>query len=210
MSDASPDSSETRNLLSDVVAGDPQAFERLFARHRPYLRQVVELRLDPKVRARVDPSDVVQEAHLEAFRRLNAYLERRPMPFRLWLRQIAFDRTLKARRHHRVAARRSVEREVPLPERSSADLARHLLAGHSSPSDQLDRRELARRLRSAIARLPDADREIILMRHFEGLSNQEVACLLELDPKTVSKRHGRAMLRLHKILFQGGMTESES
>src|SRR5262249_55298920 len=155
---------------------------------------------DPRVRARVDPSDVVQEAHLEAFRRLSTFLDRRPMPFRLWLRQIAVDRAIKARRHHRIAARRSVEREVPLPERSSADLARTLPAGSWTRGARPDRHELARRLRVAVAKLPDADREIILMRHFEGLSNQEVAYLLELDPKTASKRHGRAMLRLHKIL----------
>src|SRR5258707_345168 len=85
-----PDSTETRSLLQQAQAGDRQAFEDLFARHRPYLRQLVELRLDPKLHTRVDPSDVVQEAHLEAFRRLSTYLKERPMPFRLWLRQIAY------------------------------------------------------------------------------------------------------------------------
>jgi RNA polymerase sigma-70 factor (ECF subfamily) len=209
MTDLRPDSTETRNLLQQAVTGDRQAFEQLFARHRPYLRQLVELRLDPKLRARLDPSDVVQEAHLEAVRRLSAYLEERPMPFRLWLRQMAYDRTLKARRHHLGTARRAVGREMPLPERSSLMLIQQLFAGGSTPSQRLDRRELAQRLRRAVAQLPEADREVILMRHFEGLSNHEVACLLAMDPGTVSKRHGRAMLRLHRILFEGGMTESQ-
>lgn len=209
MTDLRPDSTETRNLLQQAVSGDRQAFEKLFARHRPYLRQLVELRLDPKLRARLDPSDVVQEAHLEAVRRLSAYLEERPIPFRLWLRQIAYDRTLKARRHHLGTARRTVGREMPLPERSSLMLVQHLFAGGSTPGQKLDRRELAQRLRRAVAQLPEADREVILMRHFEGLSNHEAACLLEMDPGTISKRHGRAMLRLHKILFEGGMTESQ-
>jgi RNA polymerase sigma-70 factor (ECF subfamily) len=209
MNELLPDSAETQSLLQQAQTGDRQAFEQLFARHRPYLRQMVELRLDPKLRARVDPSDVVQEAHLEAYRRLPRYLAERPMPFRLWLRQIAHDRTLKAWRHHLGTARRAAGREVPLPERSSLVLARQLLAGGSTPSQSLDRRELAQRLRQAIAQLPQADREVILMRHFEGLSNPEVGCILGMDPATVSKRHGRAMLRLHRILFEGGLTESQ-
>jgi RNA polymerase sigma-70 factor (ECF subfamily) len=209
MNDLLPDSAQTQSLLQRAQTGDRQAYEELFARHRAYLRQVVELRLDPRLRTRVDPSDVVQEAHLEAFRRLGTYLHERPMPFRLWLRQIAHDRTLKAWRHHRGTARRAAGREVPLPEGSSLALAQQLLAGSSTPGQQLDRRELAQRLRQAIAQLPPADREVILMRHFEGLSNPEVGCLLGLDPATVSKRHGRAMLRLHRILFAGGLTESQ-
>ncbi len=208
MDELEPDSARTKTLLERAETGDRQAFEELFARHRPYLKQMVELRLDPKLRTRVDPSDVVQEAHLEAYRRLSTYLHERPMPFRLWLRQIAYDRTLKAWRYHRGTARRAAGREVPLPERSSLVLARQLLAG-SSPSRALDRGDLAQRLREAMAQLPQGDREVILMRHFEGLSNQEAGCLLGIDPGTVSKRHGRALLRLHRILFASGFTESE-
>jgi RNA polymerase sigma-70 factor (ECF subfamily) len=210
MNDLEADSAQTQRLLQRAQTGDRQAFEELFARHRPYLRQMVELRLDPRLRTRVDPSDVVQEAHLEAYRRLNTYLQQRPMPFRLWLRQIAYDRTLKAWRYHLATARRAVSREVPLPEHSSLLLARQLLAGGPTPSEALDHLDLAQRLRQAMAQLPPADREVILLRHFEGLSNQEVGCLLGVDPGTVSKRHGRAMLRLHRILFAGGLTESQS
>lgn len=209
MSEARPDAEETERLLRQAEAGDRQAFERLFADHRPYLRRLAELRLDPRLGPRVDASDVVQEAHLEALRRLGAYLERRPLPFRLWLRQIACDCALKARRHHLGTARRDAAREVALPEQSSLALAEQLAAGGSTPSRQLDRRELARRLRQAVEQLPEADREVILLRHFEGLSNQEVGCLLGVDPGTVSKRHGRALLRLHRLLFAGGLTESQ-
>jgi RNA polymerase sigma-70 factor (ECF subfamily) len=209
MHDVQPDSQETQALLQLIRGGDRQAFEQLFARHQDYLHRLVELRLDPRLRSRVDPADVVQEAHLEALNRLNTYLERPALPFRLWLRQIAFDRALKARRQHLTTARRALGREVPLPERSSLVLARQLLAGGSTPSQRLDHRELAHRLRQAVAQLPDADREVVMMRHFEGLSNQEVACLLRIDPGTASKRHGRALLRLHRILFEDGLTESQ-
>jgi RNA polymerase sigma-70 factor (ECF subfamily) len=209
MREAHPDSAQTHGLVERVRAGDRQAVDLLLARHEKYLRRLVDLWLDPRLRSRVDPSDIVQEAHLEALNRLKAYLERPALPFRLWLRQIAYDRALKARRHHLTAARRAIGREVPLPEQSSLVLAKQLIADGSTASRQLDRSELVRRLREAVARLPRADREIVLMRHFEGLSNQEVGCLLGIEPATASKRHGRAMLRLHRILFAGGLTEAE-
>jgi RNA polymerase sigma-70 factor, ECF subfamily len=204
-----PETAEVQNLLGQVRAGDSGAFEQLFARYRTYLHQFVELRLDPKLRARVDSSDVVQEAQLEAVRRLQDYLAQPSMPFRLWLRQITYDRILKMHRLHVETARRSVDREVRLPEGSSLGLAMQALTAGSTPSHQLNRRELANRLRKAVAQLAEPDREVLLLRHFEGLSNQEVGYLLSLDPATVSKRHGRAMLRLHKILFEGGLTESQ-
>jgi RNA polymerase sigma-70 factor (ECF subfamily) len=209
MHQAQPDPADTDGLLRQIRAGDRQAFEQLFARHRAYLHRLAELRLDPRLCSRVDPSDVVQETHLEALNRLETYLRRQALPFRLWLRQIACDRALKARRQHLGTARRSLGREVPLPERSSVVLARRLLTGGSSPSQELDQRELAGRLRQAVAQLPLADREVILLRHFEGLSTREVALLLGLDPAAASKRHGRALLRLHRILSEGGLTESQ-
>ena len=209
MDEVQPESALTQRLLEQAAAGDPQAFERLFTMHQPYLQQLVELRLDPRLRARLDPSDIVQETHLEAFRRLGAYLDKQPMPFRLWLRQIACDHAAKARRHHLGTARRSLEREASLPEKSSLVFAQKLMAASAAPSHQVHRRELTRRLHAALGSLAEADREVLLMRHFEGLSNREVACLLGVDPATASKRHGRAMLRLHRILFEEGMTESQ-
>jgi RNA polymerase sigma-70 factor (ECF subfamily) len=209
MSELDPNAAETEALLRRVRDGDRDAVDQLFARHRGYLNQFVALFLDPKLRPRVDPSDVVQDAQLEAVRRLAAYLEQPVLPFRLWLRQITRDRLLKLRRHHLGTARRAVEREVPLPDRSSLDLAGQLLAAGSTPSQQVDRENLARRLRRALAQLPEADREVLLMRNFEGLSYQEVAYLLDIDPAAARKRHGRALVRLHRILFEGGLTESQ-
>jgi RNA polymerase sigma-70 factor (ECF subfamily) len=206
MADPTPDSADTHERLQRAAAGDPAAFDELFGRHREFLRLVVRLRMDPRLRARVDASDVVQEAQLDAFRRLRDFLDRRPMPFRLWLRRTVQERLLKVQRHLE-AGRRDAGREVPLPEESSLLLAGRVLAGGSSPSQRLDRSETARRVREAVAALPEADREVLLMRHFEGLSNQEVAFLLGLDPATASKRHGRALLRLRQALLDGGLAE---
>jgi RNA polymerase sigma-70 factor (ECF subfamily) len=138
-------------------------------------------RLDRKIGARVDASDVVQEAQLEAFRRLPDYLARHPMPFRLWLRKTAQERMIMARRQHLGARRRSMRREVPLPDRSSLLVAQPFLAPGSTPSRQLERHELARRVGHAVSLLPEADQELLLLRTYEGLSNQEVDYLLDID-----------------------------
>jgi RNA polymerase sigma-70 factor (ECF subfamily) len=209
MDRVTPDSADTERLLERVTAGDRLAFEELFARHRAYLRQVVEFRLDSRLRGRVDPSDVVQEAHLEAFRRLPDFLRRRPMPFRLWLRKTAHERLLVARRRHLEAGRRAVPRELPLPDASSMALAQQIMARGPSPLQELDQKEMARRVRQAVAQLSEPDQEILFMRSFEGLSYQEVGYLLEVDPATARKRHGRALLRLTQCLADHGLTESQ-
>jgi RNA polymerase sigma-70 factor (ECF subfamily) len=130
------------------------------------------------------------------------------MPFRLWLRKTACERLLKLREYHLDAARRSLDREVPLPERSSLLLAQRLFAVESSPSQRLSRREIARRVSEALAQLPDADREILLMQIFEGLSYEEVGAALEIAPAAARKRYGRALLRLQKLLIDNGLLES--
>src|SRR5262245_23500733 len=144
------DSEETQCLLRQVRAGEPGAADRLFARHLPYLRRLVEARLDPRMRGRVDPSDVVQEAQMEALRRLDGYLKQPPVAFRLWLRQLAYDRLLMLRRRHVAAARRTVLRDAPLPDQSSLQLVQGLLAAGPSPSQQLIQREFVRRVREAV------------------------------------------------------------
>jgi RNA polymerase sigma-70 factor (ECF subfamily) len=204
-----PDSAETQRLLERIVAGESSAAGRLLERHRPYVTRLVELRLDARVRARVDPSDVVQEAQLEAIRRLPTYMSERPLPFRLWLRQIAFDRLLMLHRRHVRAARRAVERDLPLPEKSSILLARQFLVPGSTPSRQLIRREFVDRVRQAIGMLNPADREVLVLRNLEELSNRETARVLGIDPATASRRYGRAVLHLREILLQSGLLESE-
>jgi RNA polymerase sigma-70 factor, ECF subfamily len=209
MAEVAHESEETRQLLEEVRAGGHTALDRLLARHRPYLQQLVELRLDPKLRARVGASDVVQDAQLEAVRRLPAYLGQQTMPFRLWLRQLACDRVVMLRRHHFGAGRRAIGREVALPERSSLALAGQFQAAGPTPGQQVEQKELARRVRHAVAELPEADREVLLLRTFEGLSFEEVAYLLAIEPAAARKRHGRALLRLHRLLTDGGLTESQ-
>ena len=209
MDESARDSPETARLLDQARGGQRCALGKLLTLHRAYLKQLVELRLDTRLRPRVDPLDVVQEAQLEAIRRFDDYLRQPTLPFRLWLRQLAADRLLMLRRYHAGTARRAVGREVGLPEESSLTLAKQLLAPGSSPSQRVHQQELARRVRQAVAQLPDADREVLLMRTFEGLSFEEVALTLGIEPTTARKRHGRALLRLGKLLADGGLTESK-
>jgi RNA polymerase sigma-70 factor, ECF subfamily len=186
-------------LLQQVRAGVPEAADRLLSRYRAFLHQVIQIQLEAQIRQRVDVSDVVQETQLEAARRLGEYLRQEPFPFRIWLRQLAQDQIRKARRAHLQTHRRTVAREVPLPERSSLLLARQLLAGGSSPSQHFARQEQARHLQQALAQLPDPDREIILMRTYEKLSFEEIGAILAIEPGAANMRHTWALLRLGKI-----------
>jgi RNA polymerase sigma-70 factor (ECF subfamily) len=209
MNSAAPDSVETERLLERARAGEQRAVEDLLGHHRPYLQRLIELRLDAKLRRRIDASDVVQEAQIEAVRRLEQYLQRPALPFRLWLRQIAYDRLFMLRRQHVLAARRSVDRDIPLPDHSSLQLAQQLLAAGPSPSQVSVQREFVSRVRQAVDQLPAAEREILIMRKLEGLSNQETAQLLGTDPATASRRFGRSVIKLRNILVQSGLVEAE-
>jgi RNA polymerase sigma-70 factor (ECF subfamily) len=195
-----PDPDETGHLLNQVMAGDRQALDRLLTLHRDYLRRAVELRLDPLVRARLDASDVVQEAQLEAAQRIDDYLRRRPMPFQIWLKKTAYETLLRLRRQHVEAACRSVGNEVPLPKRSSVRLAHLLLGGGPAPSQNLREQEQEGQLRQALAGLPEGDRDVLLLRGFEGLTNEESGLILGIEPAAVSKRYTRALLRLRKLM----------
>ncbi len=204
-----PEQPETVELLNQARQGEPEAVDRLLARHRAALRRIVDLRLDPALARRVDASDIVQDALLEASRRLKDYLQTSspspPMPFHLWLRQIALDRIIDAHRRHRQAQRRSIERERPmqgaaLADRSSIELAAQLVDPRVTPAAAAVRAELKRRFDAAVARLDSADQEIIVLRHFEQLSNQDAAAVLGLSGPAAGMRYLRALRKLRKLL----------
>jgi RNA polymerase sigma-70 factor (ECF subfamily) len=197
-------------LLDRLRAGDQAAFQELLKRHRPRLRRMIRLRLDRRLRQRIDPSDILQETQLEAHRRLDDYLRREPMPFHLWLRKTAQQQLGMARRLHVDAQRRSVRREAALPSGSSMQLAERFLQSRASPSDELDRRELAAQVQAVVAALPDSYREVLVMRNIEQLSNQDVAQVLAIDPATASQRYGRALLRLRTLLIERGLVNPEA
>jgi RNA polymerase sigma-70 factor (ECF subfamily) len=197
---------ETDALLERIRSGDRQALELLLERHRQRLHSFVDCHLDPRVRARLDASDVVQETQMEVVRRMDDYLDRRPMPFHLWLHKTAYEHLLRARRNH-LRGRRSVDREEAWPSQSSLLLAKSLLSTGPSPSRAVQARELAERVSRAVADLAEGDREILLMRDVDELPYEEIACLLEIEPAAARMRYGRALIRLQKILSERGIVD---
>jgi RNA polymerase sigma-70 factor, ECF subfamily len=196
------DTNRTERLLADVEQGDTAALDELIRTHRGYLLRVVGLRMDEELLGRVDPSDIVQETQLVAARRIEDFLARRPTSFRIWLRRKALEQIVNQRRHHLGARRRTVRREKRLAEVSSMAIARHLLG--DTPSRIVANRELAEMVRRVISQMKPADREILLLRHVEDLTNAEVAELLGVTPDLLRKRHGRAFRRLCERLGEAG------
>ena len=201
-----PESDKTQELLSGAKQGDPSAVNQLLDRHRRSIQRMIRMRLDQRIRARIDVSDVVQDVRVEANRRLRDYLDNPTMAFHLWLRQIAKDRIIDAHRRHRGSAKRSVDREqvaAPLgEERSGIELAAQLRDRQLTPAAAATQQELARRVKQSLADLDEQDCEIIVMRHYEQLSNQEVAVALGLTEAAASMRYLRAVRRLRSLLYE--------
>ena len=207
-----PENLQTEQLLAQAKDGDEGAINQLMDRHRNSLRQLVRMRLDQQIQRRVDVSDVIQDVLIEANRRLQRYLENPIMPFHLWLRQIARDRIIDAPRRHRVSARRSIDREQQLSvpqgyDQSSLNLATVIGDDKLTPAAALLQKEIARKIENAITKLDEKDSEIVIMRHYEFLTNQEIAQALDLSEPAASMRYLRAVRRL-KDIIQDEMNES--
>lgn len=200
-----PGPSDLEELLRRAGEGDEGAVTELFDRYRNRLRQMIRLRLDRRLQGRVDPSDVLQDAYIDLTEQLPAYFARPELPFFLWLRLLAGQRLMRVHRHHLGAAMRDAGREVSLykgalPQASSVSLAAQLLGRFTSASQAAVRAERQLQLQTAINGMDEIDREIIALRHFEELSNGEVAAILGLSKATASNRYVRAMVRLQAIL----------
>jgi RNA polymerase sigma-70 factor (ECF subfamily) len=199
-------------LVEQARAGDAAALGGLFARHRERLRRMVELRLDRRLQARVDASDVVQEAYADAVGRVGEYLRDPRYPPFLWLRLIVGDRLLKIHRHHLGTQMRDAGLEVSiyrgaLPAASSAALAAQLLGKHTSPVEGAERAERVLRLQEALNSLDPVDREVLSLRHFEEMSLAETALALGITESAAAKRYVRALKRLKAALagMPGGL-----
>jgi len=209
-----PVSDQTDALLIAAKQGDDQAVNRLLEKHRGPVRRLVEMRLDKKVQRRVDVSDVVQEVMVEASGRLQKYLADPVMAFHLWLRQIAWDHIIDTYRRHRVSAKRNMDREQPMSvpggnDQSTTELAIQLCDPAMTPAAAAMQHEIAKSVEAAIERLNDQDREVIIMRHYEHLSNFEIAEVLKLNPPAASMRYLRAIRRLRELLdIPGGGGDS--
>lgn len=171
--------------------------------YRPRLQRMVSLRLDPRVRRRVDSSDILQEAFVDVTRRLGEYRPDAGLSFFVWVRLVTGQKLVDLHRQHLGAEKRDVRREIfpaaPVPA-SSISLARAIVDHSPTPAQRLVRGEQQERLRAALDGMEESDREILMLRHFERLSNEECAEILGLTPSGAKQRHMRAALRLREVL----------
>lgn len=196
----------------EVAVTDPADWGELLQRHRDRLRRMVALRLDRRLFGRVDPSDIIQEAFIEATTRREGYLREPTMPLFLWLRFLAGQKLLEIHRRHLGVKARDAGREIALhhgalPEATSAALAAQLLGRMTTPSQAAVRAEMKVRLQDALNAMDPMDREILALRHFEQLTSAEAAAVLGIQERAASKRFLRALERLRIILaaMPGGL-----
>ncbi len=193
------------DLLCRARAGDPRALAALFDRYKGRLQHMVRLRLDRRLAGRLDVSDVLQEAYLEADRRFAEYLRGPSIPIYLWLRLVAGQKLTDLHRHHLGAKMRDAGLEVSLhrgalPQASSISLAELLLGRLTSPTRAARRAEMQLRMQEGLNRMDPIDREVLVLRHFEELSNAETAQVLGLEKSAASNRYILALKRLKDVL----------
>ena len=205
-------SAESVDLIERARAGDRAALNAILTRHRERLRRMVEIRLDTRLQARLDASDVIQDAFVEVAERLEEYLRDPKLPLFLWLRLVVGERLIRLHRHHLGTQMRDANREVSLyrgalPAASSAALAAQLLGRHTSPTQAVLRAERILRVQEALNTLEPMDREILSLRHFEELTASEAAQVLGIEEAAAAKRYFRALKRLKEILaaMPGGL-----
>ncbi len=191
------------DMVARARQGDEHALAALFRAHEPRLLRMVELRLDKTLRTRMDPADVVQDAWVEIVRRFDEWCRQDRLPLHVWLRLITGQSLATAQRRH-LAHMRDAMRDAPQrhsrPNVSSASVVEAFVDTATSPSQFVAREELRARVRAAIEELDEIDREIVAMRHFEGLTNEEAAAELDIEPSAASMRFLRALVRLRPAL----------
>jgi RNA polymerase sigma-70 factor, ECF subfamily len=203
---------ESTPLIERLREGDRAVAAELISQQRERLRRMIEVRLDPRLRGRLDTSDVVQDAMVDVASRLEEYLKDPKVPFFLWVRLVAGERLAWLHRHHLGVKMRDAGREVSLyrqalPAASSFALASMLLGAQTSPTQAAVRAERQLRVQEALNSLDPIDREVLALRHFEHLNPAETALVLGLKPDAASKRYVRALRRVKDLLagMPGGL-----
>jgi RNA polymerase sigma-70 factor, ECF subfamily len=182
------------------------ALAELLAEHARRLRQIVEIRLDPRLLGRLDAGDILQEAFLESQKRLSRYLDHATVPVFVWLRGVVLDTLVDFHRRHLGAKMRDAGLEVslaaPAPQASSVALAAYLAGSLTSPSQAAIREENARLIDRALADLEEIDREVLILRHFEQLTNDEAATVMGVKKAAASRRYMRALAHFRQVVLE--------
>ena len=182
---------------------EPESLGDVLEEFRPRLRRMVSLRLDPRLRRRVDSSDVLQEAFVDVTKRFHEYEADPRGPFFLWVRRMTAQKLAEFHRRHLDAEKRDVRREVlgpDYPEATSETLARVLVDSSASPSELVTQEEEEERLRVGLEGMQPIDREILVLHYFERLTLKECALVLDVSESAAKMRHLKATERLHRLL----------
>jgi len=201
------DNSEVSNgeLLDRLTSGDEAALAELFSQHRDRLWRMVNFRIDRRLSGRVDADDILQEAYLDAAQRVHHYLEDPSKSFFVWLRLVVSQTMVDVHRRHLGAQMRDISREVSMnrptyTQATSVCLAAQLLGSMTSPSQAVQKAEMIRQLEESLEAMDQIDQEVLALRHFEELTNSEVAEVLSIQQKAASIRYVRAIARLKDVL----------
>tara|TARA_R110002072_G_scaffold303069_2_gene492704 strand:+ start:35946 stop:36560 length:615 start_codon:yes stop_codon:yes gene_type:complete len=189
--------------LEKLKSGDADAIAEVFSQYRDKLQRMVRFRLDRRLYGRIDTADVLQDVWLETSRRIEDYTSNPAVPFFVWVRQIAYQIIIDLHRRHLGAQKRNVSQEVSIAKwncDTSVSIAAQLAGNLTSPSNVAMRGERLAQLREALDSMDETDREVLALRHFEELSNNEVAEILGIQKTAASNRYVRALKRLKQVL----------
>ena len=201
------DSGLNEPLVARLASGDEEALAELFSLYRERLKRMVEFRMDRRLRGRLDASDVLQDAYIDALQRVRHYVDKPEMSFFVWLRQVTMQRLIDVYRFHLEAKTRDAKQEAvirhgDLSAVTSASMAAQLVGSLTSPSQRVMRAELIGQVEKALDGMDAIDREVLALRHFEELTNNEIAEVLGITKAAASNRYVRALSRLRSVLLK--------
>jgi RNA polymerase sigma-70 factor (ECF subfamily) len=194
--------SENAEQLEKLRTGGTEAVAELFSLYREKLEHMIGFRMDSRLRGRIDPSDVLQEAYLKVAERVDSYLEKPDVSFYVWMRQLTYQTLIDQHRLH-FRSKRGLGQEVAKKKSYNAttySIVGHLVGANTTPGRAVEREEEKEQLHIALDSMEEIDREILALRHFEGLPNKQVAEILGIAITAASNRYVRAMTRLGQIM----------
>lgn len=189
--------------------GGADAVAELFSQYREQLEHMIGFRMDTRLRGRIDPADVLQEAYLQVAQRIDSYIQRPDVSFYVWMRQITYQTLIDQHRLH-FRSKRGLGQEVRkrrAHSQTTYSIAGMLVGANTTPGRAAEREEEKEQLQQALDSMEETDREVLALRHFEGLPNKQVAEILDISVTAASNRYVRAMTRLGEVMQKLGWNE---
>ncbi len=205
MADDQNQDTHEAELIKRVIERDLDALAELFSKYHDRLWRTVQFRMDSRLRGRVDPDDILQEAWLDCVKRVDSFLKDASRSIFVWFRLVVSQTLVDVHRRHVGAQKRSAANEFSIErgwsaESTSMSLSFHLLGHLTSPSQAMVRQELSLQLEQALSGMNEIDREVLALRHFEELTNRETAQIIGISEQAASVRYMKALGRLKHVM----------